>query len=172
MTSCAVDSTMGVAFWFLDRASAEDSYIQAQKLQRLLYLAQGFYAQENYGRKLMPATFVTHDMGPIEPNVYRVFEGGRPPIDYLPPAAEVQDFLERIWRRFGIHPIDRLNMLVIAQPAYRNAVSGGMGEEIRHEDLVESFKMPEQKQEQDVRTQDGRRVTKWVPSRSAPKGPR
>ena len=172
MASCAVETTIDVAFWFLNRASAEDSYIQAQKLQRLLYLAQGCYAQENYGRKLMPATFVTHDMGPVEPNVYRAFEAGRPSIDYIPPAAEVQDFLERMWRRFGIHPVDRLNLLVIGQPAYRKAMAGGMGEEIPHEALVEAFKTPEQKKEKPVRTQDGRRVTKWVPSRSAPKGPR
>jgi len=172
MASCAVESTIDVALWLLNRASSEDSYIQAQKLQRLLYIAQGVYAQENYGRKLMPATFVTHDMGPVEPNVYRVFEAGRPQIDFLPPPAEVQDFLERIWRRFGIHPVDRLNALVIGQSAYRNALSGGIGEEIRHEDLVEAFKTPEQKKEKTIRTQDGRRVTKWVPSRVAPKGPR
>jgi len=172
MTSCAVESAIDVALWFLNRASAEDNYIQAQKLQRLLYIAQGCYAQENYGRKLMPATFVTHDMGPVEPNVYRVFEAGRPQIDYLAPAAEVEDFLERIWRRFGIHPVDRLNALVIGQSAYQKALGGGIGEEIPHDLIVESFKKPEQKKEKVMRTRDGRRVTKWVPSRAAPKGAR
>lgn len=172
MASCAVESTIDVALWFINRASAEDSYIQAQKLQRLLYLAQGCYAQENYGRKLMPATFVTHDMGPVEPNVFRVFEAGRPQIDYVPPAAEVEDFLERMWRRFAIHPVERLNTLVIGQAAYRNAAAAGMREEIPHDALVEAFKTPEQKKAPTLRTPDGRRVTKWVPSRSAPKGPR
>ena len=172
MASCAVQSTIDVALWFLNRASADDSYIQAQKLQRLLYVAQGCYAQENYGRKLMPATFLTHDLGPLEPNVYRVFEAGRPEIDYVPPAAEVQDFLERVWRRFGGHPVDRLNALVLQQAAYRNALTGGMGEEIPHEQIAESFKTPEQRQEKTIRTKDGRRVSKWVPGRSAPKGAR
>ena len=172
MASCAVESTIDVALWFINRASSEDSYIQAQKLQRLLYLAQGCYAQENYGRKLMPATFVTHDMGPVEPNVFRVFEAGRPQIDYVPPAAEVEDFLERMWRRFAIHPVERLNTLVIGQAAYRNAAKGGMREEIPHDAMIEAFKTPEQKKEPTLRTPDGRRVTKWLPSRSAPKGPR
>lgn len=172
MASCAVESTIDVALWFINRASAEDSYIQAQKLQRLLYLAQGCYAQENYGRKLMPATFVTHDMGPVEPNVFRVFEAGRPQIDYVPPAAEVEDFLERMWRRFAIHPVERLNTLVIGQAAYRSAAADGMREEIPHDALVEAFKTPEQKKAPTLRTPDGRRVTKWIPSRSAPKGPR
>lgn len=172
MSSCAVESTIDVAFWFLDRASSEDSYIQAQKLQRLLYIAQGCYAQEHYGRKLMPATFVTHDLGPVEPNVYRVFEAGRPQIDCIAPAAEVQDFLERVWRRFGGHPVERLNAMVLGQSAYRQALTGGMGEEIMHEALVEAFKTPEQRQEKTIRTKDGRRVSKWVPGRSAPKGVR
>lgn len=172
MASCAVESTIDVALWFLNRASAEDSYIQAQKLQRLLYLAQGCYAQEYYGRKLMPATFVTHDMGPVEPNVYRVFEAGRPQIDYVAPAAEVEEFLARIWRRFGIHPVERLNAFIVGQEAYRKAAVRGMGEEIPFEAIAEGFKTPEQKKAPTLRTDDGRRVTKWVPSRSAPKGPR
>ncbi|MEM9683484.1 MAG: hypothetical protein AAF942_09480 [Pseudomonadota bacterium] len=172
MASCAVQSTIDVALWFLNRASKDDSYIQAQKLQRLLYVAQGCYAQENYGRKLMPATFLTHDLGPLEPNVYRVFEAGRPQIDYVPPAAEVEDFLERVWRRFGGHPVERLNALVLQQSAYRQALTGGMGEEIPHEQLVDSFKTAEQRQEKTLRTKDGRRVSKWVPGRSAPKGAR
>ena len=50
--------------------------------------------------------------------------------------------------------------------------TGGMGEEIPHETLAEAFKTPEQKKEPTLRTPDGRRVTKWLPSRSAPKGPR
>ena len=172
MVSCAVESTIDVAFWFLDCARAEDSYLQAQKLQRLLYLAQGLYAQENYGRKLMPATFVTHDMGPLEPNVYRIFEAGRPAIAYVPPAAEVQDFLERVWRRFAIHPVERLNAFVTAQSAYAKAAVRGLGEEIPHEALSEAFTTPEQKKAPTLRTPDGRRVRKWLPSRTAPKGRR
>jgi len=61
---------------------------------------------------------------------------------------------------------------VAREQEYREAAAGGMGEEIRHEAMIASFQKPEQKKQPTVRTQDGRRVTKWVPSRSAPKGPR
>ena len=70
MSSCAVESTIDVAIWFLDRARLDDKYLQAQKLQRLLYFAHGFYGAKYHGRKLMPATFVTHELGPIEPNIF------------------------------------------------------------------------------------------------------
>jgi hypothetical protein len=84
----------------------------------------------------------------------------------------VQDFLARVWQRFGIHPVERLNAFIVGQEAYRKAAVRGMGEEIPFEALAEGFKTPEQKKAPTIRTDDGRRVTKWVPSRSAPKGRR
>ena len=53
--SPAVDSTLDVVFWFIDRGMADREYLQPQKLHRLLYLAQAYFAIANYGRKLMPA---------------------------------------------------------------------------------------------------------------------
>lgn len=165
MASCATQSTIDVAIWLVDRASAEDSYLQPQKLQRLLYLAQGHYAREHYGRKLTPATFVAHDMGPVEPNIYRLFEDGRPVVGYAPPPVEVQNFLEIIWRRFGGHSVDRLNALIAGQAVYRAVAAGGPGEEIRFEDMVAAF-AEKQEQSDTIRTADGRTVRKWTPSRS------
>ena len=167
MASSAVESTIDIAFWFLNRASAEDSYLQPHKLQRLLYLAQGYYAQEHYGRKLMPATFVVHDLGPIEPNVFRLFEEGRPSIVFVAPPPEVEDFLERIWRRFNGHAVDRLNAMILEQPAYKTAVLAGEGEEIPFAAMQETFKIKEkEKAETTVRTADGRTVEKWIPTRA------
>lgn len=170
MASSAVESTIDVAFWLINRASAEDSYLQPQKLQRLLYLAQGYYAQEHYGRKLMPAVFVTHELGPIEPTVYRVFEAGRPAIEFVPPSAEVEGFLERVWRRFSGHSTERLNALVLGQPAYRKAAAAGDREEIPFQEMVEAFTAKEPR-EPTVRTADGRQVKKWIPNRSVRKRP-
>ena len=165
MASCAVESTIDVALWFVNRASAEDTYLQPQKLQRLLYLAQGYYARENYGRKLMPATFVTHEFGPIEPNIFRIFESGRPMVQDASPPAEIDSFLDRLWRGFGNHSVERLTTALVGQAAYKEAVSGGFGEEIAFEALAGSFEVKES-EEKTIRTADGRRVKKWVPSRS------
>ena len=54
MAAPATSSIFDVAHWFVERARFEDSYLQAQKLQRLLWLAQGHYAATYHGRKLMP----------------------------------------------------------------------------------------------------------------------
>lgn len=121
MTSSVVESTIDVAVWFLDRARLDDNYPQAQKLQRLLYIAFGLYGAQYHGRKLMPATFVAHELGPIEPNVFRLFKAGRPKLDEPKVPAEVEHFLEDIWRRFNAHPIDRLTHLVTQHEAYQSA---------------------------------------------------
>ena len=70
MPSAATESCFDVALWFVEKARFDNSYIQAQKLQRLLWLAQGHNAATYHGRKLMPATFVAKSVGPVEPNVF------------------------------------------------------------------------------------------------------
>lgn len=162
MASAATESALDVAMWFVDRARLEDSYMQAQKLQRLLYLAQGLYAAAYHGRKLMPATFVAHEMGPLEPNVYRAFELGRPTVPEVPPGSEVVSFLELIWRRYGNLPTERLNDLVRRQEIYLAARSRGENEEIAIEAMAAFFTRKEDPKPV-VRTADGRTVQKWIP---------
>lgn len=166
MPKTVVESTLDVALWFLDRARLEDNYLQAQKLQRLLYLAQGYYAAKYYGRKLMPATFVAHEMGPMEPNVYRLFELGRPQIPNVGTPPEVEDFLQLLWRQFGQFSTERLGDLVRKHDIYIAAMQAGEGEEIGFETIKEFFGRKEKPAEK-VRTADGRTVTKWLPTKQA-----
>ena len=94
-----IDTAVDVAVWFCDQALNHNEYLQPQKLHRLMFLAQGYYAVAYGGRKLMPAVFVADQMGPIEPNVYKVFTKGRPEVDvdmFLPDEAEA--LLISIWR--------------------------------------------------------------------------
>ena len=64
----AVSAAFDVASWFLDRARTDDAAFGLQKLQRLLYLAQGLYAvlAQPPGGLLMPAVFVADESGPVE----------------------------------------------------------------------------------------------------------
>ena len=73
-----VENAFDIAFWFADTALNENEYLQPQKLQRLLFIAQAYYTVAFNGRKLMPAVFIAEEMGPIEPqHLYSVFK--RPP---------------------------------------------------------------------------------------------
>ena len=126
-----LDSAFDVAFWFADQALNSNEYLQPQKLHRLLFLAQAYYAVAFAGRKLMPAVFVADEMGPIEPNLFRAFSRGRPDVDielFMPP--EIDSFLRNIWGRFGHLSADRLTRLTKRSEAYQKAHKRGRRAEI------------------------------------------
>ena len=170
MASCAVGTAIDVAAWFLEKAREDDSYLQPQKLQRLLYYAQAYYGHEYQGRRLMPAMFVVHELGPVEPNIFRMFEAGRPNVVIDRPPAEVEAFLERVWRRYARISVERLTTSVTTQPAYRKISARGGGEVIPFEVVVASIPRSASSPERH-RTADGRTVQKWVPRKAAPREP-
>tara|TARA_B100000676_G_scaffold313246_1_gene392671 strand:- start:2066 stop:2566 length:501 start_codon:yes stop_codon:yes gene_type:complete len=165
MTSSAVESALDVALWFQDRARYENEHLQAQKLQRLLFIAQGQYATEFHGRKLMPATFVAHEFGPLEPNIMRFFEFGPPNIPTLDPPPEVVEFLERLWRKFGQYSADKLGEITRAHPSFEAAVEKGKGEEIPFEKIATGTPENNLKPTETLKTADGRVVRRWMPPR-------
>jgi uncharacterized phage-associated protein len=162
MPSSAAESVLDVALWFQDRARKENEHLQAQKLQRLLFVAYGHYAIQFAGRKLMPATFVASEGGPIDPNIMRFFEYGPPNIPTFGPPAEVEEFLERVWRKFGHYSADKLGELSRAHPAYKMAITRGYGEEIPFE-TINKGSNGNSKPAEGIRTADGRVVTRWQP---------
>lgn len=136
----AVDSSFEIAFWFLDRAAEGREHLQPQKLHRLLYLAQAYYAVAFDGRKLMPAVFVAEEMGPIEPTIYKAFARGRPDVEVSMALPEqVETFLDSLWRRFGSHTVDRLDRLCRDNTAYESARERGHRAEIPLSDMLEAY---------------------------------
>src|SRR6185437_10665556 len=103
MGPTAVASCFEGAFWFLDRAQSDGEYLQPQKLQRLMFLAQAYFGVLQHGAKLMPATFIAAEDGPIEPTVFRAFARGKPLVDLEPVAEVPKHILDSIWRQFGAH---------------------------------------------------------------------
>lgn len=159
----AVNSTFDVAIWFADQALNENEYLQPQKMHRLLYLAQAFYALAHDGAKLMPAVFVADDLGPLEPTVYHAFSRGRPDVDvelFLP--ADVELFLTSIWRRFGHLKPDQLSKMTMSNTAYSIALRKGGRTEILLETMVTAFKAETKKRDSAVakhfRPTDGQRI--------------
>ncbi len=168
-----VDTAFEIAYWLSDAALNDNEYLQPQKLQRLLYLAQGYYAVLNGGRRLMPAVFVADEGGPIEPNVHAALARGRPPLDLQPQLPNgVEAVLEGVWARFGAHSVDKLDRLTRATAAYREARERGLRAEIEHAALWWSFACADQTpaaanvvRPTMLRTQDGRPVVvrAWSP---------
>ena len=172
--SAAIDTAVDVALWFADQALNGNEYLQPQKLQRLLFLSQAYYAVAFGGRKLMPAIFVADEMGPIEPNVFKVFVNGRPDVEsdlFLPEQAE--QFLTMIWRRFGHHSAEHLTRLAKESEAYQRALKKGRRTEITIDAMRLSFGQAKDTPSVEqivrpkmLRSQTGKTVTvkSWTPS--------
>ncbi|MGE5505147.1 MAG: Panacea domain-containing protein [Actinomycetota bacterium] len=136
----AVKSCLDVAFWFTDRALDDREYLQPQKLHRLLYLAQAYYAVAYHGRKLMPATFVTDNFGPVEPTVFHTLSYGRPHmIEANAVPDQVKHFLDSIWRRFGPNTADQLTKKLADHNPVAEAMAKGLNEEIAFEAMVKFY---------------------------------
>lgn len=169
----AVDSAFDVAFYFADMALNENEFLQPQKLHRLLFLSQAYYAVANDGAKLMPAVFVAEEQGPVEPSIYKAFSKGRPSIEvdlFLP--AKVETFLNDMWMRFGQETAERLKQLTMGSLAYRQALKRGRRAEISLESMRNSFTRKKRSRALDqgsqpklMRTQSGRavKVKAWSP---------
>lgn len=126
----AVPTSFDIAFWFLDRARSEDGYLQPRALQCLLFLAQAHFAAAHGGRRLMPAVFVIDDAGPFDPNLYRMFENGRPKVTEFPLDEAVLVFLDAVWRRYRNADALRLEQIVARAGAEEKAVQARSGAEI------------------------------------------
>lgn len=131
-----IASSFDAAFWFIDRAVEEGGYIQPQKLQRLLYLAQAYYAAAFDGESLMPAVFVADRLGPVEPGCYRLFESAIPQFERKPLKRNAAQFLDAVWRRFAHHSTEHLNRLIARHDPYEKALNKGVGTIIPLEDMV------------------------------------
>ena len=139
MRPTAVASSFEVAFWFLDRAVSDGEYLQPQKLQRLMFLAQADFGVLQGGVKLMPATFVATDDGPVEPTVFKAFARGRPAVDLTPIEEVPRHVLDSVWRQFGAHSPDHLAKLIKRHAPYMDALAAGIGAEITFESMVEFY---------------------------------
>jgi hypothetical protein len=78
----------------------------------------------------MPATFVVHESGPIEPTLYRAFENERPYVSMQHVPEDAEHLMDSIWRRFGAHSADYLTKMVINHAPYAMARQKGMRVEI------------------------------------------
>lgn len=156
----AVSSSFDIASWFLEQSKKHRSYLSPLKIQRVLYLAQAFYAGNNDGRALMPSVFVVSEVGPIEPNLFRVFEHEPPTVSVRDLEPEIEQFLDSIWEKYGGRPVDALSRLVTLDPAYQEAEAGGIGSVIELEMMERHFGQIDEAPDQVV---DGKRVRPWTP---------
>ncbi len=177
----AARSTLDIALWFQARSDSAGERLSPRKLHFLLYLAQALFAGENEGRKLMPGTFLAGEVGPVEPNIYALFEEGAP--DRQPGALSlaVEGFLNEIWGRFGHESAKEIERFVHRDGVWEAAKKLGQNTEIPIELMTRVFAgsrvlgLRQARDEAAKRsdpeevflTPSGKRARKWVPGSGA-----
>ncbi|MCH7696794.1 MAG: hypothetical protein IIB73_10990 [Proteobacteria bacterium] len=176
----AARSTLDIALWFQARSDSAGERLPPRKLHFLLYLAQALFAGENEGRKLMPGTFLAGEVGPLEPNIYALFEEGAP--DRQPGSLSVaaEEFLQEIWGRFGHEPAKEIERFVHRDGVWEAAKKLGKNAEIPIELMTKLYAgsrvlgLRQAREEAAARrdpdevflTPSGQRARKWVPQGS------
>ncbi len=193
----AARSTFDILFWFQEQARQSGRAEDFAFLQKQLYFSQAVFAFLQNERKLMPATFLATDVGPIEPDVFTALDQGLTLSSAVPPSQEVQEVLTFVWKICAEKTASELDLILSQDPAMRAAKSRGRNSEIDLKEMagaygkswpalgnVEAFnsfpdgtKFAANKStldaappaRQEVRfTADGRSVTKWMPSKRIP----
>lgn len=169
----AAESTFDVAVWLVARARADRAELAPLKLQRLLFLAQAYFAGSTHGSQLMPSQFITSRSGPLEPNIARIRDLQTPLIEVQELRKPVADFLEGIWQAFGALPADRLDQTVLASAPVEAAMRRNEPCEITIQSMAEFYgggglRPQTVNSRGDQRAtipkfHQGRPVNKWVP---------
>ena len=166
----AAKTSFDIADWFMECARTENTYLQPRKLQCLLFISQGHFAAAYNGRKLMPSVFVVDHAGPMDPNLYRAYERGRPDVIGAGIDQATEVFLNAIWRQYAGLDTDALNQVISEFGAEEKALRDADGSEIDIEAMRRMFAKPDRAKSEApplIHTQSGRPVTveKWVPGR-------
>ncbi len=170
-------STFEVAYWFQLRCDSAGESLPPQRLHYLLYLTHAHYAAEHRGRKIMPATFLATEVGPVEPNVHLLFDGGRLAVEATSPPGHVEDYLAEIWSRYGTKSVQQLQSLVDRDGAWRGVLRKGALLEIPVELLYRAYgggadavpldqrssARQNRNKEQEYWTLSGKRAERWTP---------
>lgn len=176
----AARSTLDIALWFQARCESAGERLAPRKLHFLLYLAQALFAGENGGRKLMPGTFLAGEVGPVEPNIYALFEEGPPERQPATLSVIVEEFLHEVWGRFGGQSAKEIERFVDRDGVWDVAQKLGKNAEIPIELMTKVFAGSQVLGAQAVRehtarrrdteatyiTPSGKRARKWVPGGS------
>lgn len=141
MTSApAVNSALDVANWFFRQAEKDGWFLENEKLQHLLFLAQVHYALLNNQEYLMPAVFVCDDSGFTEPNIAKALSFGRPLMPLPQFSNENNTFLSLIWQKYASMSIRDLSVFIKSSATYMENYQSGRKNIVMLPELALKFK--------------------------------
>ena len=173
MATAATDSSIDIAYWFFGRAEDDGIYLETEKLQHLLFLAQVHYAMTYNMELLMPSLFLCDKTGFFEPNLSRMFAQGRPFMPRVKFPSKINLFLEGIWQKYGAYTEQKLSNIIRKNPIYGENYTVGTTNIVSIQNAVDHFVAAAKKTAKDSRADNRKKillsqngpvvVTQWQP---------
>lgn len=190
----ATRSTFDILYWLNLKATEIDRPMDAAFQIKLLYLCQALHAASHQQQKLMPATFLATEAGPIEPDAFLALEHGFELASAVAPSADVEKTLTTVWQICQNKSLTEIDFILSFDSALKSASTRGRNAEITISEMAGAYKnggplsrneiafnkFPDGSEvaakssnleaapnaQQEVRfTADGRSVTKWAPTK-------
>lgn len=180
----AAKATLDIAFWFTLRADSSGIRLSHQKLQYLLFLSQGHYIGNNSGAKLMPACFFITDSGPIEPNIYHIYQShldNKFLLNGNRLSLVVEEFLSKMWSLYGNLTEEHLLSIIRKNKEWEKILKSDSWKEISLNFFYNSFSEDGNllidnndshnsilfhDDEKEYWTMTGKKARKWIPGLS------
>jgi len=190
----ATRSSFDILYWLKAKSQKSGRAVDPVFQIKLLYFGQAVHAAVHGGEKLMPATFLATDVGPIEPDIFLVLEQGFTLNAAVALAPSAEETVSSIWQVCRDKTMTEIDLILSHDPAMKAALSRGRNSEILLSDMAKAYqdgwpaladkeafnKFPDgtafevnrstlkavPTARQEVRfTADGRSVTKWIPAK-------
>ena len=134
-----VRTSLDIASWLLSRGQSAGIEITHRKLQYLMYLVYGNYFIEEFNCKLFPSIFVLSKIGPLEPNIFQLFNkiniekiGNSIPVN-------IESYLLNFWKKYEINDADSLEKIIINNEVWKEILLQPIGSEISENLIIKSF---------------------------------
>lgn len=120
MSNKMITSALDITNWFCKRADSEGFLLEEEKIQHLLFLSQIHFMLKS-GHCLIPSFFVCGHSGFYEANIRTLMPFGLPLM--VPPnfSADINEFLELIWQKYGHQDESELNRFIISLECWKQS---------------------------------------------------
>lgn len=136
----AVNSAFDVANWFFKKSDSEGLYLETEKLQHLIFLAQIHYSLLHEQEYLVPSLFVCDHTGFVEPTLQKALSFGRPLMEAPDFPAEINEFLSLIWQKYSPMSIKALAEFIKNSAGYADCYQTGRRNIVNIPDIAAEFK--------------------------------
>lgn len=140
MSVPAVNSSLDIANWFFKKSESEGFYLENEKLQHLIFLAQVHYALTNNLKYLMPSLFVCDKSGFADLNLNKTLSFGRPLMESPVFSLEINNFLNLIWQKYSAMSIRDLAEFIKNSDTYIQNYQAGKKNIVELKEMADLFK--------------------------------